>query len=143
MRKIIIYIIIFSVITIFYNCKSTKYVEVPITNTSTSYNKMQNFDSVFIKDSIWIHDSIYIKEKGDTVFQYTFKDKLVYKNIYQDKWNTDTIFKTDTITKPITIKIREEVEVNKIYWWQKTLIYIGVFSIAALILTIYLKLKKK
>jgi hypothetical protein len=39
MRKIIIYIIIFSAITTFYNCKSAKYVEVPITNTSTSYNK--------------------------------------------------------------------------------------------------------
>ena len=47
------------------------------------------------------------------------------------KWHTkykyinkvDTILKTDTIPK--VVPVEKEVEVNHIYWWQKTLMWLG------------------
>lgn len=95
-------------------------LRVPIETVRTEYIYDKSVDSIYIRDSIdrWI--------RGDTLYIYKEHIKFKYLN------RTDTVCKTDTVTKYIRVKVKEEVEVNHIYWYQKVLMWIG--GISALIL---------
>ena len=81
------------------SCKTTEYVEVPVTHTEYVYR-----DRV---DSVAVHDSVYIKEyqKGDTirVVEYRYKDRFRY--IYA----TDTLIQRDTISVVHTEVVEKQV----------------------------------
>lgn len=102
-------------------CTSTKYVPVETIRIDTLHHHTHSIDSIIEKDSIVEKEYI----KGDTVFN----DRLVYRNRYITKLNTDTIHEvhTDTITKTI------EVE-RKLSSWQKFKMNFGVGSMISLIL---------
>ena len=51
----------------------------------------------------------------------------------------DTILKTDTIPKVITVE--KQVEVNHIYWWQKSLMWLGGILFSCIIIFLYYKFK--
>lgn len=110
-------------------CSSTKFVEVPIEVIKKEYIHDTRIDSVYIKDSIdrW--------QKGDTL--YITKWHTKYKYII----NTDTVLKTDTITKVVTIVEEKKVEINKLKWYQSTLMWIG--GIVSLIIIFILGRKLK
>lgn len=94
------------------SCKTTtKLVEVPVEVIKKEYIHDTRIDSVYIKDSIdrW--------QKGDTLYITKWHTKYKYIN------KVDTILKTDTIPK--VVPVEKEVEVNHIYWWQKTLMWLG------------------
>ena len=61
---------------------------------------------------------------------------------------TNTIVKTDTIKVPIqTTKIVTKIvtqikEVNKLYWWQKGLMYLGLVILIYGIVILIIKIKK-
>ena len=55
----------------------------------------------------------------------------------------DTILKIDTIPKIISTTIEKKVEVNHIYWYQKTLMWLGGIAVILLIVVITYKVKKK
>lgn len=140
--KKLLYIIILNILVVLSSCSSVSSLEKFVTSTSNNNHYINTLDSIFIKDSVWIHDSIYIKEKGDTIFQYSYRDKIQY--LYLDKVKRDTInftrIDTATITKPV---IQEKtVEVNTLYWWQKLLMGMGILSIIIGAIIIYLKFKK-
>lgn len=110
-------------------CKTTEYVEVPVTHTEYVYR-----DRV---DSVAVHDSVYIKEwqKGDTirVVEYRYKDRFRY--IYA----TDTLIQRDTISVVHT-QVVERVEyrtrgVVKCFAW------LGVAGLLALAAYLYLRFK--
>lgn len=111
-------------------CTPTKQIiEVPIEVVKTEYvNKLH-------KDSIYIHDSIDRYINGDTVYLYK------YKYIYQYLTKVDTIVQIDSIDRPV--RVTEIKEVNKLKWYQTTLIWIGVLSILLSTLYIIRKLKIK
>lgn len=127
--------IIFTLLLLFsfISCRTTKHlnrvitdsteVAIPITNTKIEYRDR------LIYDSIYTYDSIYLYIKGDTVFKY--KEKINTRFINK----TDTITRVDTIKVPITTtkktsNVTTEIqEINKLYWWQKFLMWIGVISI--------------
>lgn len=137
MYKLILMLLLFCC-----SCANTKYVEVPVEKISNVQDYKSLIDSTFVKDSVWIHDSVYIKEKGDTIFQYSYRDKIQY--LYLDKVKRDTInftkIDTVTITKPV---IQEKtVEVNTLYWWQKLLMGIGTLSVIIGAIIIYLKFRR-
>lgn len=121
------------------SCANTKYVEVPVThsNTTNTYRAMQ--DSTFIKDSIWVHDSVYIKEKGDTVFQFRYRDRIQYLYIDKVKIDTNLVYICDTLTKSVIVE--KQVEVNILQWWQKALIWVGILSVGIAAIFIYLKMR--
>lgn len=90
-------------------------------------------------DSINIHDSIVTLIKGDTIitdrWHTQYRDRLRVDTI--EKVRTETIYQTRTET--------QIQEVNRLYWWQKTLMWIGGIGILGFIgLTIFIiyKLKK-
>ena len=138
---------LFILITIvFISCKTPTHIDktvidsteiaVPITNTKIEYRDK------LLYDSIYIHDSIFTLIKGDTV--YIYKNKETNHLINKD----DTFIKTDTIKVPITItktvtKTETQVnEVNKLYWWQRLLICLGLTVLIFGVISIIRKTKK-
>ena len=143
MRKLWLFIIVTIVLT---SCRTIKYIdrtivdsteiEVPITNTKIEYKDR------FLYDSIYVHDSIFTLIKGDTV--YISKNKETNRLINK----AGTIIKTDTIKIPVEItktvtKTEIQVkEVNKLYWWQKSLMYLGLIVLISGIVFLIIKIKK-
>ena len=115
-----------------FSCKTryitqTEYKEVPVVMHDTVAKNIWRIDTTFVKDSV------YFAIKGDTI----------YKERYNTKWRIkvthDTIKKV--VDKPVDVlrtSIKTETkEVNRIYWWQKVLMLIGVASLIYLIVKIY------
>ena len=143
MRKLWLFIL---AIIILESCRTVKYVdrtivdsteiEVPIINTRIEYRDR------FLYDSIYVHDSIFTLIKGDTV--YISKNKETNRLVNK----TDTIIKTDTIQVPVEItktvtKTETQVkEINKLYWWQKSLMYLGLIVLISGIVFLIIKIKK-
>ena len=143
MRKLWLFIIVTLALT---SCRTVKYIDrtvvdsteiaVPITNTKIEYRDR------FLYDSIYVHDSIFTLIKGDTVYISKSKEtnRLVNK--------TDTIIKTDTIKIPIEITktvTKTEIQVkatNKLYWWHKSVMYLGLIVLISGIVFLIIKIKK-
>lgn len=106
------------------SCKVHEYVEVPVETIKTEYIYNGRVDSIVVKDSI----DRYIN--GDTVILY--KNHIQYRYINR----TDTIVRTDTIPKITEVKIKETVEVNRLKWYQESLMWIG--GVAMLLSFLYL-----
>lgn len=127
--------LVFIVITIllFSACRTiTKTIEVPVEIPVEVVKKEYIHDTKI--DSIYIRDSIDRWQKGDTLYITKWHTKFKYIN------KVDTIVKTDSIPKIVSVV--KEVEVNHIYWWQKSLIYIGVLVVIILLSIIGFKLYK-
>ena len=115
------------------SCKvKEKIVEVPIPQIKT---EIKYIDKVKY-DSIYLKDSVYIVQKGDTIYN----NKVAYRYKYEYLKDTITVNKTDTITrlqKVTEIKVKNQLNIV-----QKTLIYIGLFSLLMFIIIIYKHFKK-
>ncbi len=127
MRGLLIAILIF----ICASCTTTKYIDrpIPIETVRTEYINQ------LYRDSIFVHDSIDRYVKGDTVHQYK------YKYIYKYFSKTDTIIVNDTIQVPVEVKTTEVKEVNKLKWYQKTLIYLGLVSLISILIILCIKFR--
>lgn len=112
-------------------CTTTKYVQVPVETIKKEYITNTVIDSIIEKDSI----DRFIS--GDTLIIYKEHTKFKYIN------KIDTIIKQDTITKVVTITEEKVKEVNKIYWWQKALMYLGLLTGLLIIMYIIYKTKIK
>ena len=143
MRKIWLFILVIIALT---SCRAVKYIdrtvvdsteiEVPITNTKIEYRDR------FLYDSIYVHDSIFTLIKGDTV--YVSKNKETNRLVNK----ANTIIKTDTIKIPVEITktvTKTEIQVketNILYWWQKSLMYLGFIVLISGIVFLITKIKK-
>ena len=107
---------------------TTRIVEVPVEVIKKEYIYDTKIDSVYIRDSVdrW--------QKGDTLYITKWHTKFKYIN------KVDTIVKTDSIPK--IVPVVKEVEVNHIYWWQKTLMWVGGILSTCIIISLIHKLKK-
>ena len=115
-------------IMIISSCKTaTKVVEIPVETIKKEYINSIKIDSVYVRDSIdrW--------QKGDTLYITKWHTKFQYIN------KVGTILKTDTIPKVITVE--KQVEVNHIYWWQKSLMWLGGILFSCIIIFLYYKFK--
>ena len=130
MKKLILIVI---AILLFSACRTiTKTIEVPVEIPVEVVKKEYIHDTKI--DSIYIRDSIDRWQKGDTLYITKWHTKFKYIN------KVDTIVKTDSIPK--IVPVVKEVEVNHIYWWQKSLMYIGVLVVIILLSIIGFKLYK-
>ena len=121
-----------------FSCKTryitqTEYKEVPVVLHDTVAQNIWRIDTTIVKDSV------YFAIKGDTI----------YKERYNTKWRIkvahDTIHKV--VEKPVEV-VRNSVktetkEVNRLYWWQKVMLIIGVASLICLFIQIYKFCKRK
>ena len=130
MKKLVLIVI---AILLFSACRTiTKTIEVPVEIPVEVVKKEYIHDTKI--DSIYIRDSIDRWQKGDTLYITKWHTKFKYIN------KVDTIVKTDSIPK--IVPVVKEVEVNYIYWWQKSLMYIGVLVVIILLSIIGFKLYK-
>lgn len=124
MKKILVAIILALIVM---SCKTTRVVEqIPVETIKTEYITSHTYDSIYIRDSInrWV--------SGDTV--YLYKNKTTYK--YKDR--VDTLIVRDTIPRIVKVESIREIKVNEIYWWQKTLMWLGgVLSLLSIMLVIH------
>ena len=143
MKKLWLFILI---TIVFISCKTPTHIDktvidsteiaVPVTNTKIEYRDR------LLYDSIYVHDSIFTLIKGDTVYIYKNKETNHLIN------KADTFIKTDTIKVPITVtktvtKTETQVkEVNKLYWWQRVLICLGLTVLIFGVISIIRKTKK-
>lgn len=111
--------------SLFVSCSVTsKIIEVPVEVAKHEYIVKEVHDTTIINNFIdrWKNgDTVYIKENHS-----------IYKYIYKN----DTIKVIDSI--PVYLKETTQIEVNKLKWWQKPLIWMGVLF---LILIIYKMIK--
>ena len=113
----------------FAGCRTTEYIEVPVTHTEYVYR-----DRV---DSVAVHDSVYIMEyhRGDTVrvVEFRYKDRIRYIQA------TDTIIHRDTVSV-----VRPQVVVRLEYRTRgvvKILAWLGVAGLLALAAYLYMRFK--
>ena len=123
MRKIKYLILLLGLLTVLQGCKTKEYIEVPVEVEKVKIEYVHKLDSIYLHDSIFTQ----IVQRGDTIFvdRYKFKVKEVYK--------TDTIHQIDSIPKIVKVKTKEIVEVNKLYSWQKALMWTGGVGILILL----------
>ena len=130
MKKLVFIVI---AILLFSACRTiTKTIEAPVEIPVEVVKKEYIHDTKI--DSIYIRDSIDRWQKGDTLYITKWHTKFKYIN------KVDTIVKTDSIPK--IVPVVKKVEVNHIYWWQKSLMYIGILVVIILLSIIGFKLYK-
>ena len=100
------------------------------------YHYRDSTKLVHVRDSVFHRDSIYVYTRGDTVYHEH------YNTIYKEHYYSDTINNVyrDSIFKPY--KVVETKTVNKLHWWQKGFLWVGIAAIIALITGIFIRLKK-
>lgn len=126
MRKLL-YIIFMSLLLM--SCKSREYIEVPVETVRTEYIHVGRVDSILVKDSV----DRYVS--GDTLILYRNHIQYRYLN------RTDTVVRTDTIPRIVEVKVKETVEVNRLRWYQESLMWIGGTAILISFLYLFYILK--
>lgn len=148
------------------SCKTQRQIQyVPIESTQKTFeidslNRLirsllehntttKESEKVSIKET----NTYTLNDKGDTIKIIIEKEKDSSKEIQTLEQYylaiIDSISKTkvrvDTIDRPIPYPVTEFIEVNRLHWWQKTLMWIGVagiLGIIGLVILIIYKLKK-
>lgn len=110
--------ILFILACLFTGC--TKTVYVPVESVRTEYQDR------YLRDSIFLRDSVHVREKGDSVIIDRWHKE------YVDRLRVDSFIRTDSIQVPYPVD--KIVEVNRLYWWQEALMWVGVGAIAILML---------
>lgn len=125
------------------SCTTTKYVEVPveIPKVETKYIVKNNTDS--IHEIVYVKDSTNTWQRGDSIFKERYHSEIAKSSRNSNK--TDTIFQTDTITKPLYITKNKEKAVEKeLTWFQKLMLGSGkVVWICALLFALVWLAKRK
>lgn len=108
----------------------TQYVEQPVYLHDTLRSTIYSHDTTIVKDSV------YFAINGDTIVRER------YNTIERIKVAHDTIMRF--VEKPVEVlresNTEKQVEVNRIYWWQKALMWMGGIGLVGFAL---LLVKKK
>ena len=110
----------------------TQYVEQPVYLHDTLRSTIYSHDTTIVKDSV------FFAVKGDTIVRER------YNTIERIKVAQDTIMRF--VDKPVEVvstkEVCKQVEVNRIYWWQKLLMWMGGLGVVVIGIFIYSKLRK-
>ena len=110
------------------SCKHTEYVTIEKVRNDTTYITKHQ------RDSIWLHDSVMVCEKGDTVRIEKWHTKYIEKQVH----DTTYVATHDTIPQPYPVTQYVEKPLSKM---EKSLIFVGIFSLMAVIVFVVWKLK--
>lgn len=110
----------------------TQYVEKPVYLHDTLRSTIYSHDTTIVKDSV------FFAIKGDTIVRER------YNTIERIKVAHDTIMRF--VDKPVEVvrekNVEKQVEVNRIYWWQNALMWMGGIGVFVICILIYSKLRK-
>lgn len=110
------------------SCASKKTTLQPtVIQNNIDNSHTARIDSIYV----YVRDSIFVKKGIDTVY---FER---YKTLWRDRWHSDTLIRIDSM---IIDKSRTEiVEVNRLHWWQTTLMWMGVIAITFIVIRLIIK----
>lgn len=121
-----------SIILMLTGCKTVEVTkEVPVV---TEHTTVQHHTDI-IRDTLMMRDSVYHYVMGDTVIIEKWHHTTNINRIVV----ADTI--RDTIPKIVTVTQTEIKEVNKLHWWQTSLMWIGAAAFIGLIFMLVFKVK--
>ena len=110
----------------------TQYVEQPVYLHDTLRSTIYSHDTTIVKDSV------FFAVNGDTIVRER------YNTIEHIKVAHDTIMRF--VEKPVEVvstkEVCKHVEVNRIYWWQKVLMWMGGIGVVVIGIFICSKLRK-
>lgn len=111
----------------------TQYVEQPVYLHDTLRSTIYSHDTTIVKDSV------YFAVKGDTIVRER------YNAIERIKVAHDTIMRL--VEKPVEVvrekNVEKQVEVNRIYWWQKVLMWMGGIGVVVVVIMVNKLVNKK
>ena len=90
-----------------------------------------------VRDTLIWRDSVYHYVQGDTVRIERWHHSIAVNKVIV----ADTI--RDTIPRIVTVKETVVQEVNRLHWWQKVLMTVGIIGIIALLLYAWAKSLRK
>lgn len=114
--------------TLLCSCKTVRQMEVKATEIIRTDTIRTNTSH---RDSIFILEKEIQREKGDTVMI----ERWHYA--YRDKVKNDTVYKVKTEVETRTEYLEREVEVNRLRWWQKALMWLGACFFVVVGLYVY------
>lgn len=117
MKKLLTFLLLLSLLPLFFGCRSIR--EVPVERVHTEYiTKNTTTIDTFIE-----RDSVFVKEKDDTVWLERWK--TIYKTSFRDR--IDTVQINDTIPQIIEVEKKlSPIESFKLGSWWFLLIGAGV-----------------
>lgn len=117
------------ILLILSSCTKRIYVpiETKITRIDTLYKARWHYDSIVTRDTI------RIEKRGDTMYV----DRVSYVDRNRGRVDTIIRYRDRDVIKEIPKEVEKIKEVNKLHWWQKTLMWIGVVAILFIIFVIY------
>lgn len=125
------------------SCKPQKVVErIEIPVVTTQEHTIEKVRVEHSRDTMQQRDSIYHFVKGDTVLI----ERWHYLKNTASTSHVDTVFQTDSIEVPVvkTHTVHDIQEVEKpLAWWQKTLMFCGGTSVAAILLFVVLRFRRR
>ena len=112
----------------------TQYIEQPVYLHDTLRSTIYSHDTTIVKDSV------FLAINGDTIVRER------YNTIERIKVAHDTIMRF--VEKPVEVvstkQVCKQVEVNRIYWWQKLLMLMGGIGVVVIfIILIKIVVNKK
>ena len=112
----------------------TQYIEQPVYLHDTLRSTIYSHDTTIVKDSV------FFAVNGDTIVRER------YNTIERIKVAHDTIMRF--VEKPVEVvrekNVEKQVEVNRIYWWQKLLMWMGGIGVVVVfIILIRIVVNKK
>ena len=111
----------------------TQYIEQPVYLHDTLRSTIYSHDTTIVKDSV------FFAIKGDTIV----REK--YNTIERIKVAHDTIMRF--VDKPVEVvrekNVEKQVEVNRIYWWQKLLMAMGGIGLVVIFIILIRKVVNK
>ena len=112
----------------------TQYIEQPVYLHDTLRSTIYSHDTTIVKDSV------FFAVNGDTIVRER------YNTIERIKVTHDTIMRF--VDKPVEVvsekNVEKQVEVNRIYWWQKFLMWMGGIGVVMIgIILVKIMVNKK
>ena len=111
----------------------TQYVEQPVYLHDTLRSTIYSHDTTIVKDSV------FFSINGDTILRER------YNTIERIKVAHDTIMRF--VEKPVEVvstkQVCKQVEVNRIYWWQKLLMWMGGIGVVVVGIMVNKMVNKK
>ena len=112
-------------LTLLTGCK-TKYITQEVPVIVHDRDSIVSVQQIHTHDTLMMRDSVFHFVKGDTVIIERWH-QLQAINHYE---KTDTLWCEKQVEVPVTVTKTEVKEVNKLYWWQKLLMWCGAGLLA-------------
>lgn len=112
---------------------------VKVVSLQTMQDTLWRYDTERIVDTMYIDTSTIATLGMPTLRHDRLAERTSDKGKASVKQSVDTIY----IEREVPVPIKEVVEVNRLLWWQKVLMWVGVIGLVALLCAMLLRITPK